>query len=179
MNRLSRLAISVSLLGLALAACNGGSYNPSAPAGTGQLTVQLTDAPTAQVSEINVFVTGLTVKPKNGPVQRIANNIGRVDLLTLKNTTKQLVDLGVDAGDYEFVQVELDQSRSDVKESVSGETKPLQIASQEVKVLGGFNVPLGGGTTVVLDFKADQSISHLGNGDWLLTPVITQVAPVI
>ena len=181
MNRARHFVFLTSVFGLLVVAlavgCNGSNDNPTSPPGSGRLSISMTDAPTGGVSEINVFVTGLTVKPKDGPEAKIANEIGLVDLLTLQNTTKQLVDLGVAAGDYEFVKIELDQSRSTVKETATGEMKPLQIASEEVKVLGGFNVPLGGSTDVLLDFKADQSIRHLGNGDWLLTPVISQVTP--
>jgi len=53
----------------------------------------------------------------------------------------------------------------------------VQIASQEIKVLGGFTVPEGGDLTVTLDFDLSKSIQHLGNGKWLITPVILQVSP--
>ena len=162
----------IVLLG-ALLACDGNS--PSSPSGSGRLSVELTDAPTDEVSEVNVFVTGLTIKPSDGPVVRIANEIGLIDLLTLQGTTEELVTLGVEAGEYEFIQVDLDQERSNVVELDSGDTVPLQISSEEVKVLSGFTIPLGGDTTVTLDFDAEASLRQLGNGDWLLTPVITRV----
>ena len=158
--------------GLGLAACDG---SPTSPDGVGRLTVQLTDAPTDEVSAVNVFVTGLTIKPADDPVLRIANELGPIDLLSLEGTTEELVSLGVPAGDYQFVHVELDESRSDVVEVASGQTRPLRIASEEVKVLAGFTVPEGGETTITLDFDAAASLRKLGNGDWLLTPVITRV----
>ena len=164
-------------LGLLFVACNGSNSSPTSASGTGHLTIKMTDAPTDEVSEINVYVTGLTIKKSDAPVQRIATDLGIVDLLTLQGTTKQLVDLGVPAGDYEFVQVELDQSRSNVVVKATGDIEPLKIASEQIKVLGGFTVPEGGDLAVTLDFKADESLNQLGNGDWLLTPVITQVSP--
>ena len=163
--------------GLLLAACSGSSYSPTMANTNGRLSVQMTDAPSDDVSAINVYVTGLTIKPNDGPVQKIANDVGLIDILQLQGTTKELVDLGVPAGTYEFIQVELDQARSNVVEKTSGETKPLAIDSEEIKVLGGFTVPEGGDTTVTLDFKAEPSLQHLGNGNWLLTPVIAQVSP--
>lgn len=53
--------------------------------------------------------------------------------------------------------------------------RPLRIASGEVKVLGGFVVPETGAAVVTLDFDAAASLNHLGNGNWLLTPVIVKV----
>ena len=78
----------------------------------------------------------------------------------------------VTAGEYEFIRVELDQSRSNV--IVSGEALPLKIPSEEIKVLGGFVVPTGGFTNILLDFDADKSLVKLGNGNWLLKPVIVK-----
>jgi hypothetical protein len=157
--------------GLVVAGCDGDS--PSSPRSNGRLSVLLTDAPTDEVSAVHVFVVGLTIKPVDGPVERIADELGGFDLLALQGTTAELVELGVDGGQYEFVQIDLDQDRSSVVEIASGSTRPLQIASEEVKVLGGFTVPPGGETTVTLDFDAAASLRKLGNGEWLLTPVIT------
>ena len=81
-----------------------------------------------------------------------------------------LVTLSVESGTYEFFQVDLDESGSYVVES--GEEKPLQIPSTEIKVLGGFEVPEGEATTLLLDFDVDQSLVQEGNGEWLLKPVI-------
>jgi len=164
-------------VGLLLVACNGSGSGPTVPKGTGKLSIRLTDAPIDELSAVHVFVSGLTLKPTDGPVQKVASGLGTFELLSLQGTTKQLVDLGVPAGSYDFVQVDLDQTQSDVVEIASGKTKPVQIASQEIKVLGGFTVPEGGDLTVTLDFDLSKSIQHLGNGKWLITPVILQVSP--
>jgi hypothetical protein len=174
MNRRHRSLAGIALVALLAwaPACNDGS--PTSPAGTGRLQVRMTDAPTDEVSEVNVFVTGLTIKPVGESVVRIANEIGLVDLLELQGTSKELVTLGVPAGEYEFIQVDLDQDRSNVHEIDSGQMRPLQIASEEVKVLGGFTVPEGGETTITLDFDAAASLRHLGDDEWLLVPVIAR-----
>jgi len=154
--------------------CHGGS-SPTAPRPEGRLTVRLTDAPIEAVSSVDVFVTGLMVKRSGEPAMRIVGEIGPIDLLTLQGTTMELVSLGVEAGDYEFVQIELDPARSSVVETASGETRPLAISSSEVKVLSGFTVPEGGEAVVTLDFDVEASLLQLGNGDWRLTPVILRV----
>lgn len=53
---------------------------------------------------------------------------------------------------------------------------PVQIPSEEIKILGRFEVfevAAGDPTTITLDFDVEESLVSLGNGNWLLTPVIT------
>ena len=140
----------------------------------GTLSVYLTDAPTDEVSSVNVYITGLTVKRSGASVERFSNDVGLIDLLTLRNSSLLMAEKNVRAGDYEFIRVELDQSRSNVIDKSTGETLPLKIPSEEIKVHGGFVVPTGGATNVVLDFDADKSLVKLGNGNWLLKPVIVK-----
>ena len=152
---------------------DGGSNSvtsSSDPLGT--LSIYLTDAPTDEVSSVNVYITGLTIKRSGASVERFGNKVGLIDLLDLRDSTMLIAEDNVTAGDYEFIRVELDQSRSNV--IVSGEALPLKIPSEEIKVLGGFVVPTGGFTNILLDFDADKSLFKLGNGNWLLKPVIVK-----
>ncbi|MDX1642725.1 MAG: DUF4382 domain-containing protein [Thermoanaerobaculia bacterium] len=165
----------IAILAVALApflmAC-GGSDSPSGPA-TGTLAVEMKDAPIDEVSEINVYIVGLTVKPVDGPVDVIASEIGLVDLLELQTTTELLAVVNLEPGAYTFIQVDLDQDRSNVVEIDSGLEQPLQIPSEEIKVVGGgFEVFPGDTTRLTLDFDANRSLLKLGNGDWLLEPLI-------
>ena len=139
----------------------------------GMLAVDLKDAPIDEVAELNVYIVGLTVKPAEGPVVRIAEDVGLVDLLQLQSTTQLLVLTPIEPGPYTFIRVDLDQEQSSVVE-VGGAVRPLQIASQEIKVNGGFEVLPADQTRLTLDFDAAQSLQKKGNGDWLLVPVIIQ-----
>lgn len=164
-------ALLLAVLLVPALACSDGS--PTDARGPGVLAVRLTDAPTQGASEVKVHIVGLTVKAVGEPGVRIAGDLGVHDLLLLQDTSALLVQAGVAPGDYEFVQVELDADGSSVVEVATGETKPLAIASEEIKVLGGFTVAADGTTTILLDFDAQASLRQLGNGDWLLTPVIS------
>ncbi len=170
MRTASTPALAVILLAFlaSLAAACGGT--PLSPSGQGLLHIQLTDAPTDEVSEVNVFIVGLTMKHSERPVEQIDSTPVLVNLLDLEDTSVLLVTLSVEAGTYEFIQMDLDESQSYVVES--GEQKPLQIPSTEIKVLGGFEVPEGEATTLLLDFDVNQSLVQEGNGQWLLQPVI-------
>lgn len=170
MRKISLMMLSVLVVAGVLA-CNS-SDSPTDTGGS-QLAVLLTDAPTDDVSEINVYISGLTVKHSEQPVEEIVADVGLVDLLTLTNgATELLATVPADAGQYEFIMVELDESQSFVVEASSGAELPLQIPSQEIKVLGGFEVFEDMTTTLTLDFDAEASLLQLGNGDWLMKPVI-------
>ena len=182
----------VIVLAFLLGGCSGGSSETSSGGGEssdtsldggsnsvtsssdplGTLSIYLTDAPTDEVSSVNVYITGLTIKRSGASVERFGNNVGLLDLLDLRDSTMLIAEDNVTAGEYEFIRVELDQSRSNV--IVSGEALPLKIPSEEIKVLGGFVVPTGGFTNILLDFDADKSLVKLGNGNWLLKPVIVK-----
>lgn len=151
---------------------SGCGSSPSDPSGQTLLRVELTDAPIDELSQVNVYITGLTIKRSGQSVERILGDVGEVDLLTLQNTSQVLVVAGVEPGVYEFIRVDLDESRSSVVEIASGERKDLKIPSEEIKVLGGWTIEEASTTTLLLDFDVDQSIKKLGNGEWLLEPVI-------
>ena len=150
------------------------SNSPTAPRTSGTLAVRLTDAPVADATEVNVHIVGLTVKRNGSAAEKIANDLGTVDLLTLTNTSMLLATAQVGAGTYEFIQVELAENGSTVVDAATGGEFPLRIASREIKVLGGFTVNDNGTTDITLDFDAEASLRHLGNEGWLLTPVISQ-----
>jgi hypothetical protein len=114
----------------------------------------------------------LQVKRSEEPEAHIAVDIGLVELLSLENTSQLLAAVDIEPGTFEHIMVELDQDASWVREKDSELQKPLQIASETIKVLGGFEVTEGSETTVLLDFDAEQSVRQTGNGEWLLVPVI-------
>lgn len=170
-------SLSILITGVAMAfvlgACGSGDSSSGVDgtaSGSGILAVQLTDAHTDSVSQVNVHIVGLMVKRSNAPVETLGFAGRTVELLALENTTELMIEAEVPAGSYEFIQVELDESLSNVVEN--GDTKPLQIPSEEIKVLGGFEVEADGATTVLLDFDAEESLMKRGDGQWLLRPVI-------
>lgn len=174
MNQRAWMAVALMLLMMAGMSCGGSEDSVTGPSPT-TLRILLTDAPTDELAEVNVYITGLTVKRSGSPVERISNDVGLVDLLSLRNGLMLLVAAQVEPGNYEFIRVELDQDQSFVVELGSGTELPLQIASEEVKVNGGFTMPAGGITSVTLDFDAEASLRKKGNGNWLLTPIILMV----
>ncbi|MGD8817437.1 MAG: DUF4382 domain-containing protein [Acidobacteriota bacterium] len=161
----------VMLAVLLIAACG---EDPTAPANPGQLAIRLTDAPAQDITSINVLITGLKVKRVGEPERDFAVDAGSVDLLSLEDSSILLGSHAVEAGAYEYIMVELDEVHSSIV--VGHLDVSLRIPSAKIKVLGGFDVAEGGTTTVTLDFDARDSIQQLGNGLWMMTPIIVIAA---
>jgi hypothetical protein len=157
----------VLLAALAVMACGD---DPMAPDNAGRLTIRLTDAPVDEIRAVNVYIEGLKVKRAGSPEQDFAVDVGRVDLLTLTDSSILLATHAVEAGEYEYIMVELDETRSSI--AIDFLDMSLRIPSEKIKVLGSFQVTEDGTTTVTLDFDARQSVQQLGNGAWLMTPII-------
>jgi hypothetical protein len=152
---------------LLIAACG---EDPTAPANPGQLAVRLTDAPAPDITSINVLVTGLKVKRVGEPERDFAVDVGTIDLLTLQDSSILLGSHPVEAGEYEYIMVELDEMHSSIV--VGHLDMSLRIPSEKIKVLGPFEVDEDATTTVTLDFDALESVQQLGNGAWLMTPIV-------
>ena len=163
-----RAAVFAAAIGLLATAC---SDSPSSPSGSGNLRLMLTDAP-AGVDQVNIFFTSVDAKPVGRSVERLTLELATnpIDLLTLDDRVVGFATGAVDPGDYEFIHINIDQDRSYLVEN--GVRKPLRVPSQEIKVVGGFSIDDDHTTTLTLDFDADASLNKLGNGDWMLRPVV-------
>jgi len=158
------LAISIA----SSVSCSG---NPASPSGNASLRLMLTDD-IADVDEVNIYFTSVTAKPVDQPPQQLTLELqtNPVNLLTLANTVTTFAAGAVEPGTYEFIRVNIDQSKSNLVEN--GVKKSLKVPSQEVKIIGPFAVDANHATTLTLDFDAGASLVKQGNGDWLLKPVI-------
>lgn len=159
------------VVGLSLSACGEGDLTTPEMQ---NLRVRLTDAPSDELSQVNVFFESLTVKPRGEPVEHdvpLVLEENPQDLLELQDRVVMLATANVEPGTYEFIFVHLDEQRSNVVDE-DGEVRELRIPSEKIRILGPFDVPEDGDTEITLDFDADDSLRRLGNGGWLMTPVI-------
>lgn len=163
----SLCALAAVVIGLAVS-CS----NPASPSGGGNLALRLTDAPLDDVDEVNIYFTSVTAKPVDQPVQEMTLTLPEnpIDLLSLTDTTVSFATGAVEPGEYEFVHINIDEEQSYLLEN--GVRKSLRVPSEEIKVLGGFSVADDRTTTVTLDFDAEKSLVRLGNGEWLMVPIV-------
>ena len=168
--------LGVGLITVVLLASTGCDDNLASPSENANLIVALTDDHTDEVEEVNIFFTSVTANPVEGPPETLTLVLdpNPQDLLVLQDAVVPLATGIVEPGDYERLTVNIDQQRSNVV--VAQEALPLRVPSEEIKILGGFSVADDGSTTVTLDFDAEASLVRLGNGDWLLKPVIVMHA---
>jgi Domain of unknown function (DUF4382) len=156
--------------GLLTASCGG----PTSPSGNSNLRLMLTDAPIDDVEEVNIFFTSVTAKPVGQPPIELELVLdpqdNPMDLLTLDDKVIGFATGVVTPGDFEYIRINIDASRSNIVEN--SVQKPLRVPSEEIKVLGGFKVDENHLTTLTLDFDAEASLVSLGNGGWLLKPIV-------
>ena len=145
-----------SLAACVLVACSDG---PTSPSGRPNLVVNLTDDHTDDVAEVNLFFTSVSAKPVNAPAERFLDlglTTNPQDLLVLQDTAVTLASGVVEPGLYDFLMINLDEAQSYLVMTGSDDQVPLQIPSEEIKILGGFEVGEGEATTITLDFDAEQ-----------------------
>jgi uncharacterized protein DUF4382 len=167
------LAFTVLVVAGLVAACGG---SPTSPSGNATLRLMLTDAPIEGLEKVNIYFTTVTVKPADKPSETLTLQLQEnpVDLLTLDDKVIGFAAGAVTPGDFEFIHINIDKSKSFIV--VKGVQKSLQVPSEEIKILGGFAVDENHATTLTLDFDAQASIVTLGNGEFLLKPVIVKTA---
>lgn len=163
-----RASAIVVVAGL-VAACSG---SPTSPSGNTNLRLMLTDAPIEGLEKVNIYFTDVTAKPVGQPAQKLSLQLqdNPVDLLTLDDKVIGFAAGAMPSGDFEYIHINIDKSKSFIV--VKAAQKALQVPSEEIKVLGGFKVDEQHLTTLTLDFDAQASIVSLGNGDFLLKPVV-------
>lgn len=137
---------------------------------TGRLTILMKDAPIDDLSEVHVYITGVSTQVNGGTVLSMNENFGDVDLLTLRDKTMTVVNTEVPSATYDYVGFNLDQDESYVIEA--GVKKSLAIPNGSVEVKGPFVVTKGATTTVTLDFDAKKSLTRHSDGSWSMNPVV-------
>jgi hypothetical protein len=190
------LASAVALVVAAVAfTASCGGKSPANPTGTGNLSMMITDSPFTDAKA--VFVTFSEVKVSTDGTDWQTINFAdsatsrTCDLKKLTDGAQDVLGVGtLLAGHY--TQVRLVVSGATVyfdNESTGatacaatlpvpdGASAPITIPSGVVKLNREFDVPEAGATTMLLDFKGDQSLLHeTGSGVYMMRPVISVVS---
>ena len=125
-----------SLIVLAMFSTVACGDSPTAPSGSGNLVVQLTDDHTDNVEQVNIYFTSVTANSTGAPPETMTLVLSEnpQDLLLLRDAVIPLATAVVEPGDYVSLRINLDADQSSVVEG--GKTLPLQIPSGEIKILG-------------------------------------------
>lgn len=160
---------------------NDSMYLSSYPSSNNNLRVSLTDAPSKDLKSVFVNIDHVELFVKKGGNEGrliIAQNLGMIDLMTLRNgVLLPLQDLSLPIG-LEITAMRLvlkgndnhsiksDDSRCDMQ-TPSGQQSGIKIILSQSFVLEQGQV-----YSMVMDFDAEKSVVIKGNGDCLLKPVL-------
>lgn len=166
-------------LPLLLAACGGDENH------TGQLSVQMTDAPVDEAEAVVIQFTGIEVQGADGGRHRFAfNPVKTLDLLTLQNgnAAPLLAPVTLPAGQYSWMRLLVQAEYDGVFDStitINGNQHELWVPSGSesgLKLNRGFVVPQGGLAAFTLDFDLRHSIVQpVGQPGYHLKPVLRMV----
>jgi hypothetical protein len=176
--------LTALLLSALLAGCGGGGDG----GGSGTLGVSLTDSPACGFDEVNVTVSKVRVHQSGGASENAGgwseitlSPARKINLLDLTNgVLESLGETALPAGHYTQLRLVLDPNTgSSPANSVvlSGSTAEIALITPSavqsgIKLIHEFDVAAGQRVDLVLDFDACKSVVALGNGDYLLKPVI-------
>lgn len=183
MKQMSRVFV-VSALASALVAC-GGSGGSSSSGETGSVSVGLTDAPTMELSSVNIAFNAIRLKPADGDwLEFNLDETGVVDLLTLQGgvTEPLITNEEVPAGVYNEIRLIIDTDNSYVTKESNGDSQfTLAVPSGEqsgLKLKGDFVVAADSSNNFTIDFDVRKSIvdpQGQALADYMLKPVLRLV----
>ena len=109
---------ALGALGVAGNGCGGsGPISPSlsldetfSTALTGRLTILMKDAPIDDLSQVHVYITGVSTRVNGGTVLSMNENFGDVELLALQDKTISVVNTEIPSATYDYVGFNLDQN---------------------------------------------------------------------
>lgn len=180
-------AMTVTMIG----GCGGGAGidgpEGDSSATTASMTVLLTDAPAADLTEVWVSIAQIRLVPEGDGEVVILNEdvlpslLGPVDLLTLAEATLELGEADVPVGSYRQIRFLLEPEGNRIVLPDGSEhtlTIPSGVASGVKVNLAGDSLQIveGSTTTLLLDFMAAPSVHQAGqSGMWIMRPVINAV----
>jgi hypothetical protein len=174
MRAVQKYIVPISFLLFFMTGCETDSESiaPLLDEDTGHLVMYLTDAPTDDVSEVNIVVGRVEVHSDETGWTVIRNESETFDLLALKNgETVVLSDTVLQAGTYTQIRLYIEEGSNVV---VDGQSHELIIPSgfeTGVKLVGQFTVTGNERIDALLDFDVHQSLVHAGT-EYQLKPVI-------
>lgn len=167
----------ITALAVAVAACGGsgdGSGDGSIGGNsTGTMSLGLTDAPVTTLSEANLNITSVEVKPAEGKsvTIQIETEDGRnsldINLLDFQGGKVAQLFEGQEfpAGQYQWIRLHLGADPYVVEELAPDQKVFLFVPSGRqtgLKLNGGFAIPAGGSADFTIDFDVKKSILNPG-----------------
>ena len=186
--------LSGCLLAALVVGCGGGSNpNPSGPSSAGgTLNVMLRDSPFSDAKALLVTFSDVSVHSSGGDFVRVPFSGGATsrtcDLKKLSSASDVLGTGSLNPGHYTQIRLTVNKAVlyfSNASTGLAcatslptpaGDSADVTIPSGELKLNQEFDISSTSATTILLDFDGDQSVRALGNGNYLMSPVISVVS---
>jgi len=189
-----RVALLCGVGALAAAVGCGGNGNTNAslagPSSTGgTLNVMLQDSPFSDAKALLVTFSDVSVHATGGDFVKLPFAGGAstrtCDLKKLLGASDVLGTGALTPGHYTEIRLTVSKATIYFSNPSSGlacgtslpapggDSADLTIPSGELHLNREFDVSASSATTITLDFNGDQSINQTGNGQYMMTPVIT------
>lgn len=177
---LSRLLPISALAATALlTACSGGGSAPTA-AGQSTLSISLMDAPVDGISEVNVEIAAIWLKPAgSGPAFQVplTTTPFTADLLELTDTNAALLidEAVIEPGAYEWLAMDVNATFDGIYDSYvmtdAGGQEEIRVPSGRVRLVSGFEVPENQGVELLFDWDMRTGlVDPPGQPGYLLKP---------
>ena len=187
--------IALAGMGLLLSACSGG--DGGGDAGTGSLSVGVTDAPVTEDVDVCIHFTGITLHHSDGDLIQIpydassytdatdcidnlpsgdpGSEDNAVNLSALQGELSvQLVDSEeVKSGRYNWIRLDVVESLSYVMDSAGQQDLRCPSCEQSgLKLNQGIVVPAGGEADFMVDIELAKSLNKRPNGEYTIRPTL-------
>lgn len=165
----------IFLIPLLIASCGGSG----SAGGSGKLNLNITDAPIDEAAEVVVSLSGLSIKPADGPAIDINfedpdgnPEIKTIDLLSLQgaNSLNILNDYVLASGNYNWIRLHVISSETTTDSYIvlkqGGNQYPLYVPSGDetgLKLNRGFTIHDGKAAAFTIDFDLRKSVVEPGN----------------
>lgn len=183
---LAALLVAAAILLTACGGGGGGDNSSSTTSSTGRVSLAATDAPVDNVSQVQVTIDAIGLKPRGGPLQMITLDtpdvISNLLDLTDGNASPPILDNRVvPAGQYDYIRLYIAPRVPDsfVVEDNGGQHDLLLPGQQSnnnaqrfLQLNSGFTVPAGGIADFTIDFQLRKALVKAPGqkGDYFLRP---------
>ncbi len=168
-------AVLILAIGIIAVSCSKekNSDNTSASGKPARISIRLTDAP-GLYDAVNIDILSVSARIDSTWHDLILQTPGIYNLIALSNGNSALLvsDTSVPAGTITQMRLVLGDSNTIVVDGVTHDLKTPSGQTSGYKVMMNSALEPGGSYVVLLDFDASRSIVKLGNGNYLLKPVV-------
>lgn len=188
-----RLAVVIGIASMLAGSVGCGGSN--GPSGSGSLNVMLKDSPYSDAKSLLVTFSDVSVHRDDQAddswtkLPFAGGATSRTCDLKKLVTSQDVLGVGsLQAGHYTQIRLTVTAAAlyfdnaaaapacADVIAAPAGASASVTIPSGVVKLNREFTVPTGGSTTILVDFDGDKSVNQTGNGQYMMSPVISVVS---